>query len=311
MENRSKASVNKYAKLTRQLILHHFPKKSVSIEPLGGGLTNYVYSVKTGKNELVVRISDKPENIHSFLKEQWAVARAKEKKIPVPEILEVGNDIIPLPYMISRKIAGEEASNHKDSLNIIREMGRYAALIHSIPTTGFGNMFDWSQNTLSKNETWKDYLENELNATARLAVLKKHKMIPDKVVTLVSKELVIMRKWDQRPCLQHGDLRLKNIMVNEKAEIVAIIDWENCISTIGSYWDNSIALHDLSVDGQWRYLEGYGIADKKLLEMSTAIKVFNLLNYAPAVEKIIMEKNKAKLEHYRLRMHGALDLFSL
>ncbi len=71
MENRSRANITKHTKLTHQLIRHHFPKKSISVEPLSGGLINYVYAVKIGKDEMVVRISDQPENIHLFLKEQW------------------------------------------------------------------------------------------------------------------------------------------------------------------------------------------------------------------------------------------------
>ncbi len=98
---------------------------------------------------------------------------------------------------------------------------------------------------------------------------------------------------------------------NDKAEIVAILDWENCISSIGIYWDSSIALHDLSIDAQWRYLEGYGINGKKLIDMAPVLKVFNLLNYAPEIEKIVLGKEKTKLDHYRARMLGALDLFSL
>ncbi|MGK2863516.1 MAG: phosphotransferase family protein [Chitinophagaceae bacterium] len=120
-----------------------------------------------------------------------------------------------------------------------------------------------------------------------------------------------MQKWKQPPCLHHGDLRLKNIMVNEKGEIIAIIDWENCISSIGSYWDTSIALHDLSIDAHRQYLEGYGINGKKLRDMSTALKVFNLLNYAPEIEKIALNKEREKLDQYKASMHGALDLFSL
>ena len=311
MQSHSKANIAQISKLAHQLTRHHFPKKSITINPLGGGLTNYVYSVKAGKDALVIRISDKPEKIHFFLKEQWAVARAKEKGIPVPEILEVGNDVIPLPYMISKKIEGEEATHHKYRLDIIKEIGRYAALIHTIPTKGYGHLFDWSQNILTKNQTWKDYLECELNVNERMAIFKKHKMIPEKTTGLIAKELIKIRKWDQEPCLHHGDLRLKNIMVNEKGAINAIIDWENCISSIGSYWDTSIALHDLSIDAQWRYLEGYGLGDKQLMKMSSAIKVFNLLNYAPEIGMIIKKKQNAKLEHYRLRLHGVLDLFSL
>jgi|SRR5688572_19569056 len=311
MQNRTKNSILKYTQLTRQLIRHHFPKKSVSIKPLSGGLTNFVYAVHVGMEQLVVRISDKAEKIHFFQKEQWAVAKAKEKGVPVPEILEVGNDIIPMPYMISRKIEGEEATHHKCRLDIIKEIGRYASLIHSISTNGFGHMFDWSPNTLSKNITWQDYLDTELKIHERLEILKNNKMIPSNVLMKMKNELKAIRQWKQRPCLHHGDLRLKNTLVDKQGKITAVIDWENCISSIGSGWDTSIALHDLSVDAQWRYLEGYGIPDKKLLELAPAIKIFNLLNYAPAIEKILLKKQKAKLDHYRIRLKGVLDLFSL
>ena len=214
MENRSKTDIALFAKLSRQLISHYFPKKKFTIKPLGGGLTNFVYTVHAGSDSLVVRISDKPEKIHFFQKEQWAVAKAKEKEIPVPDILEVGNDIIPHPYMISRKIEGEEATHHKCRWDIIQNVGRYAAMIHSIPTKGFGHIFDWSQNTLSKNDSWKEYLERELNVDHRLSILTKHKILPDIVATRIKKELNKMRKWDLPTCLHHGDLRLKNIMVN-------------------------------------------------------------------------------------------------
>lgn len=311
MDGRSKNDIIRHAKLARQLVRHYFPKKTITVAPLGGGLTNYVYAVNVGKDKLVVRISDKPDNINNFQKEQWAVAKAKEKGIPVPEILEVGNDIIPLPYMVSKKIQGEEATHHRCRRDIIKVMARYAALIHTIPTTGYGHIFDWSQNTLSKNETWKEYLECELKVDERLATLKKNSMLPPTVAARIANEIKKIRKWDQQPCLHHGDLRLKNIMVDQKGEITAIIDWENCISSIGSSWDTSIALHDLSIDAQWEYLEGYGLEDRKLMEISSAIKVFNLLNYAPEIERMRQEKQKNKLDHYKLRLKGVLDLFSL
>jgi aminoglycoside phosphotransferase (APT) family kinase protein len=311
MKNRTNADIAHFAKLSRQLISYHFPKKKFTIKPLSGGLTNYVFAVHAGSDSLVVRINDKPEKIHFFMKEQWAVVKAKEKEIPVPEILEVGNDIIPYPYMISRKIEGEEAIHHKCRLDIIKNMGHYAAIIHTIPTNGFGHIFDWSQNTLSKNDSWKDYLNHELNVDHRLAILTKHKILPAIIVTRIRKELNLIRKWDQPTCLHHGDLRLKNIMVNKAGDITAIIDWENCISSIGPYWDTSIALHDLSIDAQWKYLDGYKFAHQKLKEMIAAIKVFNFLNYAPEIERIVRQKEKTKLNHYKLRLQGVLDLFSI
>jgi len=70
MQNRTKNSVLKHAQLTRQLIRHHFPKKPISIKPLNGGLTNFVYAINVGQEKLVVRLSDQPEKIHFFQKGQ-------------------------------------------------------------------------------------------------------------------------------------------------------------------------------------------------------------------------------------------------
>ena len=311
MKKLSASSIAKHSRLARQLIRYHFAGKSISIKPLTGGITNYVFQATVGNDELVVRISDKVEKFHSFQKEQWAVAQALTKGIPVPEILEVGNEIIPLPYMILKKTAGEEATHHTNRLEIVSEMGRYAAIIHTIPTRDYGHVFDWSPNMLSKHNTWEDYLYSELEIESRLSVLKKNKMIPQKLQVKITGELAKIRKWKKKPCLHHGDLRLKNMLVDKEGKITAIIDWENCISTVSPCWDISIALHDLSIDAQWRFLEGYGLTNKKLLEIGPAIKVFNLLNYAPAIERIIKENNKDKLDHYKLRLKGALDLFSL
>ena len=100
-------------------------------------------------------------------------------------------------------------------------------------------------------------------------------------------------------------------MANKAGDITAIIDWENCVSSMGPYWDTSIALHDLSIDAQWKYLDGYQFPSHKLKKMIAAIKVFNFINYAPEIENIIRQKDKTRLEHYKLRLQGVLDLFSL
>lgn len=223
----------------------------------------------------------------------------------------MGNDIIPFPYMISRKIEGREATHHRLRRDIIRDMGKYASLIHTIPTKGYGHTFDWSPNTLSKNDNWKSYLKVELKADERLAVLKKYKMLTPGIGEKISMEITKIGQRTQQPCLHHGELRLKNVLVNESGKIIAIIDWENAVSSVGPGWDMSIALHDLSIDARWEYLEGYGIADKKLLEISPAIKVFNVLNYAPVVEKLVDKKQRQKSDQYKLRLKGILDLFSI
>lgn len=311
MKDASKKRNTEIQQWALSLIQYHYPKKKISIEQLGGGLTNFVFAVHAGREPLVVRISDQADKINYFMKEQWATAQAKAIKIPVPEILEVGNSIIPLPYMISKKIEGETAVHHPDRLHILREMGVLAAAIHHIPTRGFGKMFDWSHNSLSKNDTWKHYLRDELKSKERIDILLQTKMITAVAHKRLNEELSRIMTWKGRTCLQHGDLRLKNIMVNAKGKITAIIDWEECISSIGPLWDISIALHDLSIDGQQQFLEGYGMGAQKLIRDSAVLTTFNLINYAPFIETLVEQKDKKQLEFYKARLHGALDMFSL
>ena len=311
MTQRPKAVINRHSKWAADLIKHYFGKRKAKATPLTGGFTNSVFLVKSTNEELVVRISEEPEKINFFLKEQWAVAQAKKKNIPVPEILEVGNTVIPAPYMISRKVEGEEASNHLKRTDIVRKMGEIASIIHSIPTQDYGNAFDWSQNTLSKNPTWRRYLEVELRVNERLESLKRHKMITVKTQREIKKILGGMMKWKDAPCLHHGDLRLKNVMVDKEGNIMSLIDWENCISSIPPYWDVSIALHDLAIDKQGEFLEGYKLNGSHLIKIAPFLKVLNILNYAPEIDRFVMEKDKARLDHYKARMHGALDMFTL
>ncbi|HEX6192908.1 MAG TPA: aminoglycoside phosphotransferase family protein [Chitinophagaceae bacterium] len=313
MQNAPTLLNKKLVVLVRQLMKHHFGRKKLQISVLSGGITNFVYSVKSGKEELVVRLGRNPDKINFFLKEQWAVARALEKGIPVPEILEVGNSIIPMPYMIMKKINGEEASDHLDRSLIINEMGRYASIIHTIPTHDYGHSFDWSQNILSRNINWKDYLYDELQFEERMDFLKSNRLLTTKTFGKLKSLIHIIEQWKGKPCLHHGDLRLKNILVDKKGKIVSIIDWENCVSSIPPYWDISIALHDLSIDKQGYFLEGYGLTGKMTLKIAPALKVFNILNYVPEMQKMLQQrrKQKEKLEHYRARLGGALDMFSL
>lgn len=297
--------------LARKLIKHFYGNRQIRISSLAGGISNYVFLVQLPDEELVVRISDKPEKITAFQKEQWAVELARENKIPVPDILEVGNEIIPVPYMITRKINGEEATNYINRMQVIFDMGAYAAKINAIPTCNFGNTFDWCENILSKNNTWKEYMHKELRVLQRLDILRKHKMLLPKNISAIKAKLKEMEGWRKKPSLNHGDIRLKNVMLNNQGKIISIIDWENCTSNIAPYWELSISLHDLTIDEQEQFLKGYGITAPAYNKMSPFIKVLNILHYAPLVEKLVKKKAYKKLEQYRIRINGSMDMFSL
>jgi aminoglycoside phosphotransferase (APT) family kinase protein len=296
--------------MAHQLITHHFGDKLTQISPQPGGLSNFVFLVKHTEGDFIVRISPDPPKLNAFIKEQWAMRKARDVGVPTAEVLEVGNDVAPLPYMISRKVVGQEATFHPSRMQIIHELGRYTALINSIPTSGFGGTFDWSSNQLSRNETWQEFLDKELQVQARLELMEKHRILSPALVTKIRSTLGGVGGVSLRPALNHGDIRLKNVIVDGDGLITAIIDWEHCMSNIAPAWELSLALHDLAVDEKEEFLKGYGLSESDIADLAPVMKALNLINYAPEIERALDSDNTAQLERYRTRLSGALDLYS-
>lgn len=293
-----------------EVIAHHFgSKKPRRIEHKSAGLSNFVFAVSHAEGDFIVRISPEQTRIDSFIKEQWAQNKARAAGVPVPEILEVG--IIDQPFMISRVVGGEQATFHPQRWEIVKEMGRYAALIHTIETKGFGSTFDWSNNRLSRNESWEEFLENELKFEEKLETLARRKMIPAARIKKIRRILLSAAGEKTKTVLNHGDMRLKNVMVDDQGRITAFLDWEHAMSNIAPVWEFSISLHDFSIDEKQLFLKGYGLKEKKIAELMPAVKAINLINYAPQVERLAIEKDAEHLEKYRTRLSGALDLYSL
>ena len=47
-----------------------------------------------------------------------------------------------------------------------------------------------------------------------------------------------------------------------------------------------------------------------MIEMAPAWKAFNVLNYAPYVERAVARGDKSELQAYRSRLSGVFDLYS-
>jgi hygromycin-B 4-O-kinase len=247
-KNVSAKQVNKYRQLARFLIQHHFGTKPARINYKSAGLSNFVFEANHAEGDFIVRISPDKGRLNAFIKEQWCEGVARRAGIPTAEILETGFSIIPFPYVIARSVAGSEGTNHPEREKITHELGRLAAKINAIRTRGFGETFDWSNNELSRNSTLKEYLQGEYGYENRIAILEKNRMCAPATIRSLKSVCRKMLNLKMRPCLNHGDLRLKNAIADEKGKITAIIDWEEATSNIAPHWDLSIALHDLGVD---------------------------------------------------------------
>jgi hygromycin-B 4-O-kinase len=307
----SRTIIRKAREQAAELILHHLRRRPRRIVHRTAGQANLVFEVDAGGERLVVRIGVHPDRIDAFIKEQWVIERVREAGVPAPEILEVGSDVIQRPYLIARCVPGRGAIHHPARLGIVRGMGEYAARIHRIATSGFGRTFDWSANRLSRNETWKGFLHREFGVEARLAVLERAKMVTGERMAALVAAVGELERLKRPPRLNHGDLRLKNVMVDDAGTITAIIDWEACLSSVAPQWDLAIALHDLPIDARHELLEGYGLSHRQVVEMAPVLKALNLLHYAPYVDRAAAAGDRDTLEQYRLRFSGALDLYTL
>jgi aminoglycoside phosphotransferase (APT) family kinase protein len=294
-----------------QVIEHHFGKKPRDVQQIHGGKSNFVFEAAVDGEELVLRISQNPTKLQSFMKEQWVVRKVREKKVPAPEILEVANDVIGVPYMIMRKVVGRPATVVPNHMEVLREMGHYTALINSIATTDFGHNFDWSPNELSRHHSWKEYLEDGLRVDGLVKTFTRSKILSAANLKKIKEGVKRLASLTGKPTLNHGDMRLKNVMLDDKDAICAIIDWEHATSNLAPYWELAIALHDLGIDEREAFLEGYGLAPKDYGKVSDAVKVLNILHYASVVGTVLKRKDRARLAHLEQRLNGAHDLYSL
>jgi hygromycin-B 4-O-kinase len=299
------------AATAQKLLEHHFGKKPRRVRQIHGGATNFVFEASVGREEFVLRISNKLTKLQYFMKEQWAVNKVRTKNVPAPEILEVGNDIIGMPYMVSRKVVGSDATGRSGNFDIFHQMGEYAAVINSIATSDFGHIFDWSRNRLSRRHSWKDYLSEDVKARERVETFAKHRILRGQKLKKLKAAVGKLAELKAAPTLNHGDLRLKNVMLDGKGKISAILDWEHATSNLAPYWELAIALHDLGIDQKEAFLRGYGISPKDFQEISTMVRVLNILHYASVVEKAVKTKDRDRVARLTQRLNGVLDLYSL
>lgn len=298
-------------RLVYRIAERYFGKKPGRIHQDRKGQTNLVFLVSHGDEDFVIRIGFEPGKLAHFKKEAAAVTKAREAGVPAPRILEVGGDLGPYPYMILPRVEGQSGLDATERPELLRQLGAMAATLHGIVTFGFGGELKEYEPLTFKQPRWKDYLTEELDYDSRLDTLARYEMLAAPALKRLRKVFKEIALWNAAPRLNHGDLRLKNLLVNDHNEIAALLDWEHCSSHPAPFWDLSVALHDLNVDEKQAMLSGYGLMEREVRDMAPALKAFNLINYTPQIERLVQFGDESSLASLRTRLRGDLDLYSL
>jgi hygromycin-B 4-O-kinase len=280
------------------------------VSELGGGLSNAVFEAETPRGALVVRLGEGDARRAAFERGRRAMAWARAAGVPVPNVIAVGQDGT-WAYSVAERAEGHPATQLEDATGVPERLGRLAAVLHAVRTAGHGSTFTRAGDTddARPQPSWRDFLFRELEADARLRRLHAVAVLQNAQHDALAETLDAVARWDAPPVLNHGDLRLKNVLVDAAGGITALIDWDDCVSSIGPHWDLSVALHDLTIDAKQSLLAGYGMPEADVRRAAPGWRLLNVLNYVPELERLLASGDHAGVERLRTRLSGALDLF--
>lgn len=223
-------------------------KKIISIEE---GVANPVFIIETQKIDLVLRIINPVAGSWKVAKEKLVYELFIDHKIPCPIILktDTSREIIPFDYVISKRLKGYALGKSFSDLpqpsktKIIKELGKYLGIIHSIKFKKFGDIYEQKSKILvgpahelkdvSKKiksgpfTTWKE-MHREI-VKSRLFYFKGTEF-EDLIAPINSyfKQNEYLLDYKITPRLLHLDLNKNNIFI-EKNKITGILDVEESL----------------------------------------------------------------------------------
>ena len=259
-----------------------FKDEQIRVVPiLGRGSVNKVFIVEGPNSKLVVRMGDQNESLKEYRKEAWCIDKAAARSVPVATVLDVGV-IEEHAYIIQTYIAGDEGRDSQFPKNHVwRQLGRYARLIHSIEVEGFGlKLEDLTQG--DSRESWLEYLNyniESLNENDELIKLRVVTQSQSKVIRAIFEDL---KRKTFNFGLNHGDLSLKNVIVDESGK-VNLLDWGSAEASIVPHHDliQMLKMNMLENDPDdaaiQSFLDGYGISQSEFEQMRPTLQSLLLL----------------------------------
>ncbi|MBS4220324.1 aminoglycoside phosphotransferase family protein [Bacillus sp. FJAT-49711] len=281
--------VSKAERITEDFLQERVIK---SYQIIGKGSVNQVCVAETNNRKVVVRMN-KADTYSSFVKESWCIEQARAVGIPSPQVLSIGI-VDETAYMIQTFIDGENGlDSTKPKRDIWKQLGAYAKLIHTIPVKGYGEnlisihgMFQ-SPPHAGSDGSWLGYVNYNINSLTENDQLIELGVINQTESKKIRKLFEGLKEEKFHFALNHGDVSLKNTIVNNEGQVF-LLDWGSAEVSVIPYGD-IIEMLKCQILGREpnneefkAYLDGYGLMEKDLssVRVLLLLRAFDKLRWA-------------------------------
>lgn len=200
-----------------------------SLNKLSEGHISQAFSFTSIDNrKLVIRLG---RHLEDFKKDRYAYLKLDSSKIPVPEVLSIGDFSEDIYYCISVFVEGiqsDKLTNEQMNISLKSQLDSFAKIFKTqISSTSGWGMVDIETGN-AKHDSWKKPLLKKINKIDKASLennivsLGMDKELIGKFYDQFYSNLEVLKEPVRR--LVHGDLGFDNVLMSN-SRVVAIIDW--------------------------------------------------------------------------------------
>jgi aminoglycoside phosphotransferase (APT) family kinase protein len=252
--------------LARQLIEKQFSLLApVQVDVLGEGFDNTVYQVN---REYVFRFPRREMSVE-LLQTEGRLLPALTEILPlaIPQPLFYGQPDLgyPWPFLGCRMIKGmtPERVAEPKRLEAAKPLAEFLRVLHSFPVEKAIECGVPPSDTIKRLDLAyrKPQVKENFAKAAALGLLPDIRGLERYIAEIEIEEV------PQQKCLVHGDLHIRNFLIDEEGFVTGIVDWGD--THIGHpAVDLAIAYSYLPAEGRRVFFETYGEVDHRVKELA-------------------------------------------
>ncbi len=270
------------AALAARIAAIYLPASPAVVTPIEGrGNVNQIFLVAARDAQVVVRMNDDAETFAQYRKEAWCIAQTTARDVSGPAVLAVGR-ADRYAYMVQAFVRGANGADKRDAkAHIWRKLGEYARLIHAVEVRGLGiTLAEFAQGNARTD--WLRYVDSNIARLTEADELIELGVLTWPEAQAVKRLFGKLREREFKFGLNHGDLSLKNTIINE-AGAITLLDWGSARADIVPHADliqllRMQLLEDDPDDESLRaFLADYGLTPAEFARMRSALAGLLLL----------------------------------